>query len=155
MSLRKPYVKPERKYPQPIPEDKRVRSIYAGSIHLHRVCAVPKDEVTAKPGKRTPTKLEAEWMTRIVEYGCIACKLEWFPQRTPVAVHHILRGGRRMGHLFTLPLCDPGHHQNGAQFGITSRHPYKARFEALYGTELELLAKLKVELGVFDKAEYR
>jgi hypothetical protein len=119
---------------------------------MHRVTAIPKD-VTAKPGKAAPTRLEAEWMARIVEYGCIACRLEgWEPR--PTAVHHILRGGQRIGHLFTLPLCDPGHHQNG-EGGILSRHPYKARFEKRYGTELELLAKLKVDLGVFDKAEYR
>jgi hypothetical protein len=54
-----------------------------------------------------------------------------------------------------LPLCDPGHHQNGAQLGLVSRHPYKARFEARYGAEFELLAKLKAELGVFSSAEYR
>jgi hypothetical protein len=52
-----------------------------------------------------------------------------------------------MGHLFTLPLCDPGHHQNGAQFGIVSRHPWKAQFEARYGTEMDLLARLRAELG--------
>lgn len=56
-----------------------------------------------------------------------------------------------MGHLFTIGLCDPGHHQNGQQFGMISVHPWKARFEAKYGSQLDLLARLKVELGFFDE----
>jgi hypothetical protein len=108
---------------------------------------VPKG-VKAKPGKRTPNKAEREWMDAIVASGCIACRLDSLPAKgLPCAVHHILSGGRRMGHLFTLPLCDPGHHQNGGQFGMVSRHPWKARFEAQYGSELSLLARLRAELG--------
>ena len=37
--------------------------------------------------------------------------------------------------------------QNGAQFGMVSRHPWKARFEKRYGTEIELLEKLREELA--------
>jgi hypothetical protein len=94
-----------------------------------------------KPGKVTPTKAEREWMDWIVAYGCVACHMDGFGRR-PAAVHHVLRGGQRIGHLFTLPLCDPGHHQNGTA-GLVSRHPWKARFEAKYGTEEELLARLR------------
>jgi hypothetical protein len=117
------------------------------------VVSLPKG-VKAKPGKRSPTVIEQRWMDSIVEYGCVACRADGVAPR-PTAVHHILRGGQRIGHLFTLSLCDPGHHQGGEQFGLVSRHPYKARFEAKYGTELELLSLLKRELGVFDEAEYR
>jgi len=102
---------------------------------------VPKAE-KAKPGKRTPNAEERRWIEALVAYGCIACRMDGMGFR-PAAVHHILRGGRRMGHLFTLPLCDPGHHQ-GTQY---SRHPFKARFEAQYGTEAELLARLRAEIG--------
>jgi hypothetical protein len=125
---------------------------YATAADVAGVVVVPKD-VKAKPGKRAPTAIESSWMSAIVAYGCIACRLDGVPPRE-TAVHHILRGGRRIGHLFSLPLCDPGHHQNGQAMGLMSRHPFKARFEAKYGTELELLAMLKKELGVFDKAEY-
>ncbi len=110
------------------------------------VVTLPKGP-KAKPGKRAPTKEEADWMARIVDRGCVACDLDVGPPRKAVAVHHILRGGVRMGHLYTLPLCDPGHHQNGAQFGMVSRHPWKARFEKRYGTEIELLEKLREELA--------
>ncbi len=105
-----------------------------------------------RPGKRSPTKEEERWLGAIVRHGCIACIKDGHDPR-PTAVHHILRGGVRMGHLFSLPLCDPGHHQNGAPLGLISRHPNKAAFEARYGTEWELLAELKVTLGFFDKYE--
>ena len=98
---------------------------------------------------KSATKIEREWMDRITEHGCIACRLDG--NHRPAAVHHIVSGNRRMGHLFSLPLCDPGHHQGGQQFGMISLHPWKARFVARYGTELELLAMLKVELGYFDE----
>jgi len=39
--------------------------------------------------------------------------------------------------------------------GLVSRHPFKARFEAKYGTELELLAMLKQKLGFFDGYEVK
>lgn len=102
--------------------------------------AIEKGEPT-KPGKYTPNAAERAWMDWIVAFGCVAC---WKDGKSrPAAVHHILKGGRRMGHLFTLPLCDPGHHQNGQPLGLVSRHPYKARFEVHYGTELDLLEMLR------------
>jgi len=99
----------------------------------------PKPE-KANPGKRTPTAEERAWMDAITTIGCIACLIDGHPG-TPGAVHHILRGGRRIGHMHSICLCDPGHHQNGQQRGMVSRHPFKARFEARYGTEPELLAR--------------
>lgn len=110
--------------------------------------AHPKGE-KAKPGKRAPNADERRWMDFIVAHGCICCRLDGHHLR-PTAVHHILRGGVRMGHLHTLGLCDPGHHQNGQQFGMVSRHPDKARFEQRYGTEqhlLEILQKTYAALG--------
>lgn len=109
--------------------------------------AKPKEAVKAKPGKGAPTAEERAWMGAIVEFGCICCYLDGHGYAMP-QVHHILRGGRRIGHLFTLPLC-PGHHQDGAgASGMVARHPYKARFEAKYGDEMLLLAALRQEIGV-------
>lgn len=99
----------------------------------------------AKPGKGTPNKAEAEWMSRITRLGCIACLIDGHPG-TPGAVHHIVEGNRRLGHLFTIALCQPGHHMDGQSAGKISRHPFKARFEKQYGTESELLARTKSEL---------
>lgn len=127
--------------PQPVYAPAGRRATYSGET----TGPIPKGE-EAKPGKGAPTKEEREWLDAIVAYGCIACRMDGQPPR-PTAVHHILRGGRRMGHLHSLPLCDPGHHQQGQQLGLVSRHPWKAKFEQRYGTEEELLARLRAELG--------
>jgi hypothetical protein len=92
-----------------------------------------------KSGKVAPTAAEKKWMAAIVEMGCCVC-LKFHQVRTPAAVHHIVEGQRRLGHMFTIPLCDPGHHQNTSTPQKISRHPTKKRFEQAYGTEYELLA---------------
>jgi hypothetical protein len=97
---------------------------------------------------KPPTKLESEWMDRIANYGCIACKLDGIPD-SPASVHHIVEGNRRLGHLFTLPLCYT-HHQGGGLIA-PSVHQAKRTFQKRYGTERELLARLQVELGVYDR----
>ena len=94
---------------------------------------------------KPPTKDEKHWMDAVAEFGCVVCRRAYGEYR-PAAVHHIVGSHRLLGHIFTIGLCDPGHHQNGQQFGMISRHPYKARFEAAYGTELELLEYLTSEM---------
>ena len=64
-------------------------------------------------------------------------------------MHHIVQGNRRLGHLFTLPLCPP-HHQGDGR-AVPSVHFTKRTFVQRYGSELELLAELQVELGIYDK----
>lgn len=98
---------------------------------------------------KPPTKVEREWMNRITDYGCIACRKDGIHD-SPASVHHIVQGNRRMGHLFTLPLCY-AHHQGGGLGGVPSVHQAKATFTKRYGSELELLAELQVQLGVYDK----
>lgn len=93
------------------------------------------------------TKTEREWMARIADLGCIACRKDG--HSTPASVHHIVQGHRRLGHLFTLPLC-PLHHQGDGR-EVPSVHFTKRTFAAKYGTELELLAELQIELGIYDK----
>lgn len=84
------------------------------------------------------TKAEQRWMSDIVALGCIACYVQGF-LGTPAEVHHLLRGGRRIGHLHSIPLCSPGHHRNGDGVRKISRHPFKRRFEKAYGSEAQLL----------------
>lgn len=81
---------------------------------------------------------EKQWLDAISELGCIVCTLLAWPN-TPAEPHHLLSGGRRIGHLHTIPLCPP-HHRTG-QGNAIARHPTKARFEAAYGSEAELLAR--------------
>lgn len=88
------------------------------------------------------TNLERAWMDAITQIGCIVCLVFERAPGTPGAVHHLKEGGRRISDLDTICLCDPGHHQNAPQgSGKISRHPFKQRFEAAYGTEESLLAK--------------
>ncbi len=121
------------------------RASYSGSGA--QIVTIDKG-VQAKPGKSAPNAAERRWMDAIVAHGCIACRLDGMAPR-PTCVHHILRGGQRMGHLFTLPLCDPGHHQGGQEAGLISRHPWKARFEQRYGTEADLLTRVQLAIGPF------
>ena len=133
---------PERKpIAPPKPLGRRVRE----AVISTEVVATPKG-VKAKPGKRAPTVEEARWITACIKFGCLACWIDRQPSR-PTAYHHIVRGGQRLGHLYGFGLCDPGHHQGGEPFGLISRHPYKARFVAQYGGELELLMDHQRRLG--------
>lgn len=86
-----------------------------------------------------PTVEEQAWMDDIVRIGCCVCVRTGLGE-TPASVHHMLtEGHRKIGHLFTIPLCY-SHHQaelNNAQ--IVSRHHWRREFERRYGTEAELL----------------
>jgi hypothetical protein len=114
---------------------------YGGSVGE----AMPTGEAV-RPGKRTPTKEERLWMSAIVTYGCVACRIDGNGY-VPPEVHHILSGGVRRGHLLTLPLCS-GHHRDGAGIpGLIARHPWRVKFEAKYGTEMEQLERLQREIG--------
>lgn len=125
--------RPEKKAPVLTPATRRATYAAPGGP----ITPVPKGE-PLRPGKRAPTASEKLWMDRITQLGCIACWLDGLGVR-PGAVHHLLYGGRRLGHLHTICLCDPGHHQGGQQFGMVSRHPWKTQFEERYGTEEVLL----------------
>jgi hypothetical protein len=109
---------------------------------LLRVAAVQRERKSKplKHGKKPATVEEKRWMASVAAFGCIVCHLQGRGY-VPCAVHHIVEGGRRVGHLWTIGLCDPGHHQNTPDRTEISRHPNKARFVAAYGTEYELREK--------------
>jgi hypothetical protein len=86
-------------------------------------------------------------LTRVQELGCIVCRMV-LNIYSPAEIHHVLDGGRRLGHQSVLPLC-PSHHRGGSDGTVdqcVSRHPYKKRFEDKYGTEAELLERVKERL---------
>ena len=84
------------------------------------------------------TKAEQSWLDAICRLGCCVC-IRTGRGETPAEPHHLLDGGRRLGHMWSIPLC-PIHHRNG---GLNSqwvaRHPYRVEFVKRYGPELELL----------------
>jgi hypothetical protein len=88
--------------------------------------------------------------------GCVACAAIGVVNHHQIECHHILDGGRRMGHRFTIPLCK-GHHQgyftetqkirlrDDEQVSIgTGRKPFNEKF----GTERELWAKVQFVLDL-------
>lgn len=110
-----------------------------------------------RPGRSTgkPTKAESQRIERLKAGECLCCWLNR-QQGRPTAyfggcdAHHVLSGGRRIGHMATLGLC-PWHHRalrpyadmNDAQatemFGPSLALGSKP-FHALYGSDEELLA---------------
>lgn len=115
-----------------------------GAASVQRKAPARKAKMKAK--KIRPTAAESTWMDAVAELGCIVCRKQ-HRGYVPCAVHHIVEGGRRLGHMFTIGLCDPGHHQNTPDPEQISRHPNKARFTAAYGSEYDLLEQTKMILN--------
>ena len=84
------------------------------------------------------TVAEQKWMEQIVDFGCIVCYLFHNGAKTPAEVHHLTSGGKRQGHLMSIPLCF-GHHRGNELPFKTARHPTGDRFKAKYGSEIDLL----------------
>ena len=88
-----------------------------------------------------PTKAEkAFWDDLCSIVGCIACRIDGI-FNTHVSIHHIDGRTKPGAHMKVLPLCDR-HHQTGGE-EAPSVHPWKARFEAKYGKQMELLSECK------------
>ncbi len=87
---------------------------------------------------KAPTVAEQRWMTDAVRLGCIICLIEGRGE-SQAEIHHMLSSGRRMGHMFTIPLCAI-HHRGGCNDAdVVSRDQSQRRFEARYGPESWLL----------------
>ena len=87
---------------------------------------------------------EREYMGRVAELCCIACKRIGYSD-TPAEVHHVrfnVGMGQRASNYDTIPLC-PHHHRHGSD----AIHRSKKSFEESYGTEQELLAEVQYALG--------
>lgn len=107
-----------------------------------------------KPGKKLPavkkplpkrskknkpaTKLEKAHLEWVKSQPCICCC-----KPPPSIAHHIVEG-KRLGHYFTIPLCDLHHKDElGIGKGKLSVHKDKENFIKEFGTELQLLVKFK------------
>lgn len=79
------------------------------------------------------------WDRLANEVGCIACRLDG-RRNHHVSIHHINGRTKPGAHRMVLPLC-AGHHQDGTGApGLVAVHPWKARFERIYGSQYALLA---------------
>jgi hypothetical protein len=90
---------------------------------------------------------DQKYMGRICELGCIVCRIDK-GVFSPAEPHHLLKNGRRIDDLHTIPLC-PLHHRAGVNNDeFVSRHPWKTEFESRYGSEWKLFALTKEALRV-------
>ncbi len=104
-----------------------------------------------------PTKAEEARFRKLKDMGCIACRLDALTaDGTEPQIHHFLSGGRRIGHMATVPLCY--WHHNGLPYdGIPSAwllanvgpsfHKHTREFRARYGTDAELLATVNAMIS--------
>lgn len=101
-----------------------------------------------KTKQRSVTEEERELWHRMAGIGCVACLIDGNVNPF-VSIHHIDGRTKPDCHKKVLPLC-AGHHQDGTGNDKTmiAVHPYKAQFEALYGTQYELLESVKQRLGL-------
>ena len=108
-----------------------------------------------------PTKAEQERIDRMMALGCIPCaSLGLFSlPRSKLECHHILSGGKRISHWYTLCLCK-GHHQGKWSDAQRERFAEAQRvaisdgrkaFRAVYGTELDLWLKTQHLLHLDDE----
>jgi hypothetical protein len=81
-------------------------------------------------------------MDAICQLGCIVCHL-FLGVFSPAEPHHMLSGGRRRGHFFTIPLCFLHHRSGRNDEEVVSRDQNQRRFEKRYGTEDSLLAETR------------
>lgn len=88
------------------------------------------------------TKAEKARIERALELGCCIGGLT----DEPLEVHHLLLGGKRMGHWYTIVLARP-YHQNTLAWITSLGHGSKA-FTAAYGTQRSLFEATQRRLGL-------
>lgn len=97
----------------------------------------------------TPT--ESMRMSSMKQQGCIACIKEGIIAKdSPLEIHHLLSGGIRLGHLFTVCLCK--HHHRGSNvhneiLSGPSLAKNKREFERRYGRPQQLMDYQQIILG--------
>jgi hypothetical protein len=118
----------------------------------HKSAPLPEGTKSArktaiKARVKSKTKAEREHMGIVAGLCCIVCRNLGF-DGSPAEVHHVryLAGaGQRSSNRDTIPLC-VAHHRLGG-WGVAF-HAGPAEFERRYGTEAELLAQTRREMGL-------
>ncbi|MES2349121.1 MAG: Ref family recombination enhancement nuclease [Pseudomonadota bacterium] len=109
----------------------------------------PAKRATMKTKQRAVTELEKLHWNRLSALGCIACMIDHVHQPI-VSIHHVDGRTKPGCHMLVLPLCAEHHQQDDTDpRGRIAVHPNKARFEAKYGTQIELMARCAALLKGF------
>lgn len=86
---------------------------------------------------RSATLAQKHFHGVMADLGCVACNKDGM--FTPhVSIHHIDGRTKPHAHWLVLPVCGP-HHQDMGIPGVEAIHKNKARFEAKYGAQRDLL----------------
>lgn len=104
--------------------------------------------MVVKTSTGKPTKIEADRIDDFRRVGCIACRSTLGVFNPSYDVHHIVRGNRRLGHWFTIPLCPQHHRYNDKRGEWTSIAHGSRAFERVHGSELQLWQKTQYLLGL-------
>lgn len=101
--------------------------------------------------RATPEELARNDLIR--QMHCMCCALKGDLSKKKVDIHHLKSGNKRMGHLYTIPLC-PAHHR-GQRGAKDAQEPYvhggMKAFRAHWGyDDRQLWQKLQVMLGMDD-----
>lgn len=85
-----------------------------------------------------PTAADKRRTAKVYALGCIACLIDGNPG-TPCSEHHVKELGGYRDHSRTFGLCPAHHQQQFKKNGMPNRHGDRKGFEAVYGTDMELL----------------
>ena len=97
--------------------------------------------------KKRPSKSEKEYMTKVANYGCIACEIDG--KISPAEIHHIRKHtgmGLRPSHFDIIPLCSV-HHRTGK----ISVHLDKKAFIEKYGSEDSLKQRVRERIEKWNE----
>lgn len=108
----------------------------------------PARKAAMKTKQRAVAPAEKVLWDRLANLGCIACMKDGF-YNPHVSIHHVDGRTKPGCHLLVLPLCAPHHQDDGS--GALAVHPWKARFEKRYGSQLDLVAECMKMIG--EKSE--
>lgn len=115
------------------------------------------DQVKRGHSTGAMTKDERDWVHHVKHHGCLLCELRGYPREPggPLAeAHHLLSGGIRRGHMFTVGLC-PWHHRGALIVMGWNHKTHRQRlgpalsegsvpFQAEFGPDDGLLERMKI-----------
>ena len=111
---------------------------------LTRRTPLPRASKPMRSKGKSRTKAMRLHMCRVADIGCIACLIAGNPD-TPAELHHPRSNagaGQRSPDSDVIPLCPP-HHRGTMHPAVASIHLSRPIFIAIYGTEAELLARVR------------
>ena len=115
----------------------------------------PLKATTIKPsGKRKArSKAMKLHMSRVADLGCIACLIAG-NAGTPAELHHPRANagaGQKAPDSDVLPICPP-HHRGTNHPAVPSIHRDRLKFIATFGTEAQLLERVRALLEIKESA---